>query len=69
MKTNSFKKMAEILGVETKNKTFAKPKKCFKCGSDMRHIEGTNVFVCDGVTEDKNGNKKRCSNTLLWKQV
>ena len=67
MTTNSFKQLAEKMGIKTKNKTFVKPKRCFKCGSDMRHIEGTNVFVCDNTIEDKNGNKKCCGNTLIWK--
>lgn len=36
-------------------------RKCFRCGGDMRWIEETNVFVCDGETKDK----KPCGNMLI----
>lgn len=52
-KFNSFVDLGRVFGVspkERKNKDFH----CRKCGGVMRHIPGTNVFVCenekDGIT-------------------
>lgn len=48
----SFKEMANAMGIKVKPREESEKKRtCQKCGSKLRHIDGTNVFVCDGVTE------------------
>jgi len=57
---NSFEDMGKALGFTRKQKEKAK-RKCFRCGSEMHNIEGTNVFVCTGTTKGE----KQCPNRLL----
>ena len=49
-------------------------KKCRKCGTMMRKIAGTNVWVCDGFAIDADGNQVMengkpvpCKNLVLEK--
>ena len=56
----SFKDMGISLGVKEKKARELPPRKCFKCGGEMKQIEGTNVFVCTG--KFKNG--KACNNRV-----
>jgi len=45
---HSFKEFAEAQGIKVK--AIKEPaRKCPKCGDAMRHVEGTNVFMCDHV--------------------
>lgn len=42
--------------------------KCRKCGTVMRQISGTNVWICDGMVEqEKDGIKKQvaCGNRAI----
>lgn len=45
----TFGEAARALGIKVKEPAVKseKPKKCRKCGGDLRHIAGTNIYVCD----------------------
>lgn len=62
---NSFEELAKAFGFAPAKPKAPKPRKCFRCGGDMRHIEGTNVFVCTGTKKDKDGKEKQCPNRLI----
>lgn len=53
MKTTytNFADVAQALGFRVKRKAVKKEaaRECPICGSEMRHISGTNVWVCDAV--------------------
>lgn len=40
--------------VERKTPAAPAPRKCFKCGGEMKHIPGTNIFTCNGEHMFKN---------------
>lgn len=70
----NFAEVAQALGFKVKQPVQKeRTKRCYKCGNDMRHVEGTNVYVCDGsiVKEDTlpDGTKcsvtKPCGNTVI----
>lgn len=61
---SSFADLGKTLGLSSRQKS-PKPRRCFHCGGEMRHIEGTNVFVCTGTKKDKDGKEKQCMNRLL----
>lgn len=49
----SFKEMGKAVGIkEREEKRSEKARFCKKCGSKMRHIAGTNVYICDGAKEN-----------------
>ena len=57
---HSFAELGVAMGVRKKKPYEPAPRKCRKCGSTMKHIESTNVFVCNGNLKDG----KRCDNVL-----
>ncbi len=61
---NSFQDLGKVFGVHPKERK-EKPFNCRKCGNPMKHIPGTNVFLCLHV--DDNG--KECGNRVLAKFV
>lgn len=62
MKTlNSLKDLAGAFGVPTKPTKPIAARKCFKCGGEMTHIDGTNVMICNGTRKDG----KPCLNRVL----
>ena len=62
----SFKEVAQTLGVKLKKEQPKEEKviKCRICGSPMRHISNTNVYVCDGMKKGKDGKEIPCENTI-----
>lgn len=64
-KLNSLSELGVAWGLAPRQHKEPKPRKCFRCGGEMRHIEGTNVFVCTGTKKDKDGKEKQCMNRLL----
>lgn len=57
--------LGSALGFENTEQPTPKAKNCRKCGTAMRNIPGTNVWVCDGMVE--NGDKKMvpCNNRAV----
>ena len=56
------------LGFKPSEQPTPKAMKCRKCGTAMRNITGTNVWVCDGMVEqEKDGVKKLvpCNNRAI----
>ncbi|MBQ7792664.1 MAG: hypothetical protein IJ367_04150 [Clostridia bacterium] len=65
---NSLTDLGVALGFTTPERPTPKAKNCRKCGTAMRNIPGTNVWVCDGMVEqEKDGNKKMvpCGNRAM----
>ncbi len=62
---NSLSDLGEAWGITPKQPKESKPRKCFRCGGEMRAVEGTNVFVCTGTKKDKDGKIKQCMNRLI----
>lgn len=62
---NSLAELGKAWGIAPKQAKEPKPRKCFRCGGEMRHIEGTNVFVCTGTTKGKDGKERQCPNRLI----
>lgn len=62
---NSLSCLSKAFNIPEKQPKYPKSRKCFRCGGNMRHIEGTNVFVCTGTTKNKDGKEKQCMNRLL----
>lgn len=62
---NSFADLGKVWGLAPKQKGESKSRKCFRCGGEMRHIDGSNVFVCTGTTKGKDGKEKQCTNRLI----
>lgn len=62
---NSFEDLSKACGLPQKQPKEQKPRKCFRCGGDMRQIDGTNVFLCTGTKKDKDGKEKQCMNRLI----
>lgn len=59
---HSLAELGPALGVSKKKRDESqREKKCKVCGTVMQNIPGTNVFVCNGTTEEK----KPCSNYAL----
>ena len=46
---NSFKEFAAARGIVPKAAKSEPARKCPKCGSPMRHVGRTNVYMCDHV--------------------
>lgn len=62
---SSLSDLGIALGFKTPEQPTPKAKNCRKCGTAMRNIPGTNVWVCDGMVE--NGDKKMvpCGNRAV----
>ena len=67
----SFVEFAAAQGIKPKRAKKESARKCPKCGDPMRHVEGTNVYMCEHVdlTDDElNGNPvqvfTRCGNVV-----
>lgn len=56
---DSFSALGQALKVKPAEPATPKSMKCRKCGSVMRNISGTNVFICDGQVEKVEGKEKR----------
>lgn len=60
--------LGSALGFKPAEQPTPRSMKCRKCGTAMRNIPGTNVWVCDGMVEkDKDGVKKMeaCGNLTM----
>lgn len=44
---NSFAALGEAMGIKVPTPVEEEPRKCKNCGNPLRHISGTNVYVCD----------------------
>ena len=66
-KLNSLSDLGKAWGLKEKKQQpkEIKVRKCFRCGGEMRYIEGTNVIVCTGTKKDKDGIEKPCMNRIL----
>ena len=65
---SSLNDLGTALGFKTTEHPTPKAKNCRKCGTAMRNIPGTNVWVCDGMVEqEKDGVKKMvpCNNRAV----
>lgn len=65
---SSLNDLGTALGFKTPEQPTPKAKNCRKCGTAMRNIPGTNVWVCDGMVEqEKDGVKKMvpCNNRAV----
>lgn len=65
---SSLSDLGGALGISTPEQPTPKAKNCRKCGTAMRNIPGTNVWVCDGMVEqEKDGVKKMvpCNNRAI----
>ena len=65
---SSLSDLGIALGCKNPEQPTPKDKNCRKCGTAMRNIPGTNVWVCDGMVEqEKDGVKKMvaCGNRAL----
>lgn len=64
----SLNDLGSALGFKASEQPTPKSMKCRKCGTVMRNIPGTNVWVCDGIVEqEKDGVKKSvvCGNRAM----
>lgn len=65
---SSLNDLGSALGFKPSEQPSSKSMKCRKCGTIMRNITGTNVWVCDGMVEqEKDGIKKQvaCGNRAM----
>lgn len=46
---HSFKEFAAARGIVPKATKSEAPRKCPKCGDPMKHVAGTNVYLCEHV--------------------
>ena len=69
---NNLSDLGKAFGIHQKQRK-EKPFFCRKCGEVMRHIPGTNVYLCDHVFEEKDPNGevklRACGNRVLTKHV
>ena len=61
---NNFADLGKAFGLKVRQRK-QRPFLCRKCGEEMRHVSGTNVFLCDGVLPDGSA----CGNRVLTKSV
>lgn len=67
-KFSALSDMGSALGFKPTEHPTPKSMKCRKCGTVMRQVPGTNVWVCDGMVEqEKDGVKKMvaCGNRAM----
>lgn len=57
-KFNSFAAVAAAVGVKQPKVKTEKTRKCPECGMDLRHVSGTNVWMCDFSTIEEAELKK-----------
>ena len=62
MTFNNFEDLAQAFGVSKKPRK-EKPFYCRKCGEVMRHVHGTNVYLCTGHLPDGT----ECGNRVFTK--
>lgn len=65
---DSLSEFGYALGFKPSEQPTPRSVKCKKCGAIMRHIPGTNVWLCDAMVEkEKNGTKQTvpCGNRML----
>ena len=60
----SFLELGKSFGVSPKEKK-DKPFHCRRCGKVMKHIPGTNVFLCEGRLSDGS----ECGNKVFTKRI
>ena len=69
---NNFSDLGAAFGIHAKSRK-DKPFTCRKCGGVMRHIPGTNVYLCeeeiDYMGENGEPRKKVCGNRVLTKFI
>lgn len=53
MRTVSMPELGKIFNVNAPSSRPEKAKKCRKCGADMTHPAGTNVYICTGKKDGK----------------
>lgn len=60
--------LGSALGFKPVEQPTPKSMRCRKCGTAMRNVPGTNVWVCDGMVEKGEGDKKKleaCGNRAM----
>lgn len=60
--------LGDALGIKPTEQPTPKSMKCRKCGAVMRNISGTNVWVCDNMVEQGEGDAKKtvpCGNRAM----
>ena len=62
MTTVSISDLGKIFGVKNPEARPEKVKKCRKCGTEMVHPAGTNVYICPGKKDGK-----ECGNVFYSK--
>lgn len=65
---SSLSDLGSALGFKPSEQPTPRSMKCRKCGTAMRNIPNTNVWVCDGMVEqEKNGVKQMvaCGNRAM----
>ncbi len=60
MKINSFNALGGVFKVSPRQNK-AKVFRCRKCGKEMRHLIGTNVYICENIASDG----KECGNRVF----
>lgn len=68
LRFGSLSDLGNALGFKPSEQPTPRSMKCWKCGTVMRHIPETNVWLCDGMVEqEKDGVKKMvpCGNRAL----
>lgn len=53
MSYHSFAELGAVMGIKAPEKQDVKNRKCRRCGGEMHHIEGTNVFICEKDSEHR----------------
>lgn len=56
---HSFTELGTEMGISTRKPRQAETKECFRCGGKMTRVPGTNVFLCQGTTDNP------CKNVAL----
>ena len=62
---SSLSDLGIALGFKTPEQPTPKEKNCRKCGTAMRNIPGTNVWVCDGMVENADKKMVPCGNRAM----
>lgn len=58
-KLHNLKDLGRVFGIKAPKEKQKEVRKCPDCGQELRHIQGTNVWVCDWATmEDKTKNEQ-----------
>lgn len=61
---HNFIELGKVFGLSPRKRK-EKPFVCRKCGEVMKHISGTNVFLCEGKLPDG----KECGNRVFTKSI